>query len=178
MTNDIAIPDGYALRLAHADEAPILPGIEDRAGEMFADSTHPDVVGHEAGSPALFLAHIALDLCFVAIDDGDRPVAFATAGRLDEALHLYELSVDPKHGHKGLGRALIERVCEEAMSLGIPAVTLSTFTDVPWNAPFYERVGFRILDPADYTPALHLVAGREEAVGLTNRCIMRRDLGA
>jgi hypothetical protein len=32
---------------------------------------------------------------------------------------------------------------------GLAALTLTTFTDVPWNMPYYERLGFRHLCDID-----------------------------
>ncbi|MEO0962934.1 MAG: GNAT family N-acetyltransferase [Pseudomonadota bacterium] len=140
------LPEGYAVRQADIAEAPQLPDIEDRAGALFLESNHPEVNGHEAGSPQLFRAHINQNLCFLMVDASDTPIGFATCGVLDRTLHLYELAMVPEHGGKGLGKALIETVCAEAAARGLDAVTLSTFTDVAWNGPFYERVGFRTLD--------------------------------
>lgn len=171
-----SLAGGYAIRQARLDEASLLPDIEDRAGVMFLESVHPEVNEHDAGSPQLFRAHIKQNLCFVVVDADDAPVGFATCGVLDGALHLYELAVVPEHGGKRLGRALIDTVCAEAKARGLGAVTLSTFTDVAWNAPFYERVGFRALTNDDLSPALHLVRNHEHDIGLTHRCIMRREI--
>jgi GNAT superfamily N-acetyltransferase len=55
--------------------------------------------------------------------------------------HLEEMDVLPEHAGQGLGAALIEAVCSWAHTRGFDAVTLSTFRDVPWNAPFYPRHG-------------------------------------
>lgn len=41
---------------------------------------------------------------------------------------------------------LLEQVIEGAQQMRYPAVTLTTFRDVPWNAPFYTRLGFAMLD--------------------------------
>ena len=61
---------------------------------------------------------------------------------------------------------------------GVPALTLTTFTDVPWNAPYYVRCGFRILADAQLTPGLRAIRDREAAHGLDRwpRVCMRRDL--
>jgi len=158
------------------EEAALLPDLEDRAGLLFSDSQHPDVVNHAPSSVDAYRAHIRLDLAFVVTDGTDTPVGFAICGVLDGALHLYELGMDPDHGGKGLGRALVEIVAQEATARGLGAVTLSTFTNVPWNAPFYERVGFRILGEDEMTPALYLVRNHEADAGLTHRCVMRRDI--
>ena len=51
-----------------------------------------------------------------------------------------------------------------ARASGLAAVTLTTFRDVPWNAPFYRRVGFEVVD--DPTPGLAAVRAAERAEGL------------
>jgi hypothetical protein len=48
-------------------------------------------------------------------------------------------------------------------------VTLTTFRDVPWNAPFYARLGFRILEPSAWTPGLMALLALEESRGLPRR---------
>jgi len=174
--SDFHTPPTYRLRQARAEEDVLLPAIEERAGRLFGTSAHPEVVGHASMTPQMVAAHRLQGLCFVMADEHDRPVGFAACGQLDDALHLYELNVEPAHGKKGLGRALVEAVCAQARIRGLRAVTLSTFTDVPWNAPFYRHAGFRILPPQSWTPALHFVAGHERAMGLTSRCIMARDV--
>jgi hypothetical protein len=58
-------------------------------------------------------------------------------------------------------------------------VTLTTFRDVPWNAPYYQRCGFRILDDGEITPQLQVVRREEARRGLDRwpRVCMRKDLG-
>ena len=55
-------------------------------------------------------------------------------------------------------------------------MTLTTFRDVPWNAPYYERLGFRVIAPADQGPELAaLVAEEAERIpGDAPRVAMRR----
>ncbi len=61
----------------------------------------------------------------------------------DDFAHLEQLSVLPGHGRRGHGRALVEAAKGEAKYLGRSRMTLRTFADVPWNAPFYATCGFR-----------------------------------
>jgi hypothetical protein len=55
---------------------------------------------------------------------------------------------------------------------------LSTFRDVPWNAPYYRRLGFADIDIAELDAALierrnaHIARGLDES----KRVFMRRDL--
>ena len=53
-----------------------------------------------------------------------------------------------------MGRALIEHLVEQAGSEHLPAVTLTTFAAVPWNAPYYTRCGFHPMDDAELGPEL------------------------
>ncbi len=55
-------------------------------------------------------------------------------------------------------------------------LTLTTFAEVPWNAPYYRRLGFRVLDDAALTPGLRAIRAHEAALGLDAwpRVCMRR----
>jgi hypothetical protein len=48
----------------------------------------------------------------------------------------------------------------------VPALTLTTFTQVPWNAPYYARCGFRLLDDDFLAPGLRKIREHEAALGL------------
>lgn len=59
------------------------------------------------------------------------------------------------------------------------ALTLTTFSDVPWNRPYYERLGFRVLDEVELSPGLRRIRREEAQRGLDRwgRVAMRRRLG-
>ena len=105
-------------------------------------------------------------------------VGFVIALKMDDVLHVEELDVLPEFGRRGIGTALLEHVCNWAASNGISSATLSTFREVPWNAPFYLKHGFRILEPHEYTSNLLTVRETEERSGLRleTRVVMRREL--
>ncbi len=107
-----------------------------------------------AASPDAFAATWAGHDVLVAAGPDDRPVGFAAAAPLDAFLHLAELSVDPNHGRIGVGRALIEAVAALARRRGLAGITLTTFRDVPFNAPFYAGLGFGEMKLADAPDAL------------------------
>lgn len=115
---------------------------------------------------------------WVAADQHDEPVGFAVAGEVGGDGYLYELDVDPPHGRQGLGRRLVETVCAWARDVRYASVTLGTFIDVDWNAPFYAKLGFVILREEDWTPALLEMRQREAAAGLpmAQRVLMRRQV--
>jgi GNAT superfamily N-acetyltransferase len=116
----------------------------------------------------------AQGLVWVA-EEADQLIGFATCEAFEDELHLWELAVSHEAQGKGAGRALLAAVADEARARGLPAVTLTTFRDVPWNAPFYARCGYVEIPEADFGPFLKLVREKETAIGLdvASRCAMR-----
>ncbi|MEU0478674.1 GNAT family N-acetyltransferase [Streptosporangium sp. NPDC006013] len=109
---------------------------------------------------------------------GDPPIGFAMVGLVDGQLHLDQLAVHPDHGRRGAGGCLLEAVCDHAVSTGLAAVTLTTYRDVPWNAPWYARHGFAVLDPAEWGPEMAELVRHERELGIeiAPRVVMRRVL--
>jgi len=122
--------------------------------------------------------HQRADRIWVADGQDGRPLGFAVANVLDGLAHLEELDVVPDAGGRGIGTGLVATVCDWAAAQGFPAITLSTFRRVPWNEPFYARLGFRTLGATEYPRALRGVRAREEQLGIPmeERVIMRREL--
>lgn len=86
----------------------------------------------------------------------------------------------PEHAAHRHGSALVEHIAAWSRDRGHPALTLTTYRDVPWNGPYYVRRGFRILDDAELGPGLRAIRDDEAARGLDRwpRVAMRRDLSA
>jgi len=172
---------GYTIRLATPRDTALLPGIERAAARLFLE--HAEALG--LTSEMLERTNSVQDLAraeqagllWVAATREDTPVGFALLSEMDGAVHLDELDVHPSHARRGLGSALVKRVCESAQAAGRDGVTLSTFRDVPWNAPFYARHGFRVLRPAEMTPGLIRLREGEQGRGLRTdlRVVMRYD---
>ena len=97
---------------------------------------------------------------WVAVDDHDEPVGFVVADVIDGAVHIEQVSVHPAYARQRIGAMLLDHVAGWAARRGLPALTLITFRGVPWNAPYYERLGFRELAPAELTPGLAALLGR------------------
>lgn len=82
-------------------------------------------------------------LIWVAVDSMEEIVGFALCSDRSEDLYLDQLSVLPRHGRQGLGTRLLRRCLQEAEARAFHRVSLSTFRKVPWNGPFYRKLGFR-----------------------------------
>lgn len=166
------------LRIARADELPALQRIEVASGRIFRDVGLPDIA--TAGPMALDLLaeHQRSGRAWVAAEGEDRPVAFLVAEPVDGCAHIAQVSVDPPYARRGIGGRLIDHVDAWADSRGMAALTLTTFRTVPWNAPYYRRLGFREL--MELTPGLAEIVAAETAAGLdpAARVCMRRELGS
>lgn len=176
-------PGEVRIRPARPDELPELQRVERAAGERFRGLGLLDHLLDHSLSLLELAAHQRAGRVWVAVDDDERPVGFAVASVLGGdggGAHLEELDVVPRAGRQGVGTRLVATVCDWAASQGFSALTLSTFRDVPWNAPFYARRGFRAVPLAELAPALREVRAREERLGIAmdQRVLMRRTLDA
>lgn len=145
---------------------PHLPEIERRAGDLFLTLPFTsDLPLYLTSREDFEQAHALGQLWTARVKEGPV-VGFALVERLGGAPHLEELDVLPEHGRKGLGAALVRQVCGWAKARGDERVTLTTFRDVPWNAPFYERLGFRRLAPEELSPSLKERVREEASRGL------------
>lgn len=167
-----------AIRPPSTDELPALRTIERLAGERFRDVGLPEVADDEPLSLDVLARYAGDGRCWVAVDNAAGPIGYVLVDSVDENAHVEQVSVHPAHQGAGVGRALIERVSAWAGESGMPAVTLTTFSDVPWNAPLYRRLGFRVLGADELGPGLRAVRDEETAHGLdpARRVCMRLEL--
>jgi ribosomal protein S18 acetylase RimI-like enzyme len=141
----------------------------------------PEVAAHAPMSVDELDGYRRAGRAWVLVPDGvpaGEPVAYVVVEVLDGAAHVEQVSVDPAFARQGLGRRLLDHAATEARREGRTAVTLTTFRHVPWNAPYYERCGFRVMDEAELGPELRAKRDAETAHGLDPalRVCMRRDL--
>ena len=132
---------GYAICLARTEHIPALAAIELQAAQMLKGYA-PDSVLVENTDACAFADAVRGGRLWVALA-GNKPVGFALVRMLaDDLPHLEEIDVEPIHGRRGVGTALVRAVCEWATVSGYPMLTLTTFRSVPWNYQFYSRLGF------------------------------------
>ena len=166
------------VRAARESDLPQLQDIEVDAGKVFAEIGMASIAGADPPSIELLSAHLEQRTLWVVVDPADRPVAYASASVVDGEGHLDQVSVRRSYARRGIGRALVEQVCEWAMTQGLHAVTLTTFRDVAWNGPLYERYGFIPLADDEHGPELAAIRAAERAAGIdvAPRIAMRRSL--
>lgn len=105
-----------------------------------------------------------------------KVVGFICLHYIDEesTIHISEFAVDYAYQKQRIGFQLINFVIELAKK-ECKNITLTTFYNVPWNAPFYEKLGFAIMDSNQLNERLALLLTQEAEVGLPKeyRCAMR-----
>lgn len=154
------------IREARPDDLPRLVEIEDAAEASFP-ALSIDFDPLPGGTTVEELAPYADGgRAFVAAGEDDLPVGYLLVDLLDGAAHIEQVSVHPDHARQGIGRRLIERAAAWARSHGFRALTLTTYVEVPWNGPYYERLGFRYLDAAEETAGLRAIRAHEREIGL------------
>jgi len=165
-------------RAATPADVPRCAAIEDAAGEMFAEVGVAEIAADPEPSAETISGYVAAGRAFVTVDGDDRPVAYAMVDWVDGDVHIEQLSVDPVVARRGIGAQLLGYVHEWAARNGARAVTLTTFRDVPWNAPYYARLGYRVLADGEAGAGLADVRTAEARAGLDRwpRVAMRRPL--
>jgi len=169
---------GYSIRRARPEEVARIREIEDLAGALFSGLGLIDET-LDTSFPAEDLRRlVAMGQVWVASAEDSLLVGMVIASVREGAVYVEELDVVPAHGRRGLGARLLGTVCSWAELQGYPAVTLSTFRDVPWNGPFYRKHGFVDLPPAAWTPRMQAIREQEAKHGLqiAARVFMRREL--
>jgi len=154
------------VRPARPADLPVLPEVERRAGALFRDLGMHAVADDDLPTLAELDVPRAAGRLWVSVDGADLPVGYLLADVVDGTAHVEQVSVDPARGRRGRGRALLAAVADWAGGEGWHTVTLTTFADVPWNAPAYRRLGFTDLPEATLGPQLREVRDREAARGL------------
>lgn len=165
---------GYRIRLARPDDAEAFHRVEEDAAALLHDE--PSLAGTVLPPIASASDHartIAKGRSLTALH-GEDVIGFAAIGAVGRDLHLAELSVARAHQRRGVGGLLLRAAMIDARNSGYRAITLNTYRDIPWNAPFYARFGF--VEVEDVSGHPHLARSRDGAAALglpmDRRCAM------
>jgi GNAT superfamily N-acetyltransferase len=169
--------DGLVIRLARAEELAAVLDVEQRSSVRFAEVAGrehwvDDITEMSDLEPAL-----ARDMVWVAAVGGEL-VGWCYAAVVDDSLFIEQIDVLPEFGRRGIGGRLLDTVGDAARDRGLRALTLTTEADIPWNRPWYEKVGFHVVPAAARPPGLAAKFAAEADRGLdtSTRVTMRREL--
>jgi GNAT superfamily N-acetyltransferase len=185
-----------SVRLAAPLDVSRLAPIEVAAGARFRDVGMDAVADDPPPPPEVYAEAIRLGHLWGAeldppVEGVDVRVGYAwalvldadgrsTAGRRDDPPgqhHLEQISVVPEAGGLGVGAALMATVIGWARDDGGESLTLSTFRDLRFNAPWYARFGFDVVPAGEVEsdPRWRELRRHEAAAGLDveARVVMR-----
>lgn len=102
------------------------------------------------------------------------PLGFSIATPSGDDLHIDEIDVLPTWQQRGMASALLERLARDAKAQGLARLTLTTFIDVPWNAPFYAKRGFQLIPAEAANPRVAKEWQRliDKGIDQSTRCVM------
>ena len=160
------LKSGYQVRAARVEELPLLSQIEQSAARLFLNTPYAFLVNDKPLSLDFVQQQFHARLVWVAAHCHESVVGYAISREVDDTLYLQQIDVEPEHGRRGIGTALVTTVCAWAKQQGYGIVSLSTFRDIPWNAPFYSKLGFEPVNEAELTTGFQQIRLKELEAGL------------
>lgn len=168
------------VRLARPDESLSLNAIEAECGAIFRSVAGYEWVDQGVDlSEDIWGASIKAKMCWVSVEHGvDQPIGFIAAKCFGEDIYIAEVGVVTQFQGRKIGSLLVAAVEAYARNVAARAVTLTTFSEIPWNGPYYARLGYTQL-AEDQAPAYFKAIFADEAArGLMAkpRCAMELTL--
>ncbi len=170
------IPRGYTIEGAKAEHVPFLNAIELAAAAIFPPGSIPEHILSDKVPEATLTEAVRNGRLWVALGADACPAGYGLLQFVDGLALLAQMDVRPEQGRKGLGTALVRHIADAARDSGAEFLYLTTFSHVPWNAPFYARLGFAEVPEAEQPIAIRAILSEERERGLENRIAMRLPL--
>lgn len=171
------LPEGYNIRAAGLEDIARMIAADIAASELFRPTgLIYDMAPVPDGVPTQFLRDAIRENMVIAADFEGIAIGFCLMSIRGEAdFYIDQLSVDPAHGRKGIGAALVTACLQYSESLGHKEVFLSTFRHLEWNGPFYKKLGFKELPRRKLTDwMIEIENAQREEMDVSKRCFMVR----
>jgi len=154
-----------SIRIAEDKDFSVLPDIEMDAGyELIQFGLQ--AVANMPAAPVEFYNDLPDDSAVFVACDESTVIGFVLCQCIDGEGHLKEISVLRQYMRKGIGKQLIRTSIDWAITKRYQFLTLTTYRDIPFNAPFYEALGFSAFEPDKKWPGLCLIREVETSNGL------------
>lgn len=153
------------IRAARPDDLAVLPEIERRAGAGFRALGMAAVADDPQPAAAELDRYRRAGQAWVAIV-GDQVVGYLLVEELADSGHIEQVTVDPTYARQGIGARLIDLAATWTRTQVRPALTLTCYERVPWNAPYYARLGFAVVPDGEQPDELRAIRRQESERGL------------
>ncbi|KAH8678869.1 putative acetyltransferase [Tricladium varicosporioides] len=166
----------FGIRSARPSDIPLLERVERSAAEIFRTVGLDHLLDGDMMNPSVLAKMAAMNHLWIAVNDWDQPIGFLGGHDIEGKFHLAEVSVAREFQGRGVGRALMATMVEQAQREGYKAITLTTFRNVPWNGPWYRRLGFSEVDEKNVDHYYLSILENEAEHGLdrSSRCVMHK----
>jgi len=164
-----------SITLAAEQHFTAIQAIERQAATMFSEADLPLHLRHRVTSRQDLRQTMQAQRLWIAKREGDRVAGFAAASIVDGHGFLDEIDVSPQDGRQGVGTQLVSQVIAWSNAMNLLPLRLITFRYLEWNAPFYERLGFRPLGHGQAGKELRVLLDEERVAGLdmSKRVVMQ-----
>jgi len=148
------------IRLSNEADLDLLADVELSAAKKFVEHLGDDASqGQHTLDHAILVKSHQNNSLWVAESEG-KSVGFLCAISISDSFHIEEVSV--MYEYQGLGKNLINAMVEEATKRQYSFVSLTTDSQIPWNQPFYERLGFAEIEADDCSHELKEILLKEK----------------
>jgi ribosomal protein S18 acetylase RimI-like enzyme len=168
----------FTIRKPRSSDIPALEQVERSAAELFRTVNLDFLVENPTVDPYLLVAMANANHLWIAADKFDQPIGFVGGEYLDGSFHIVEISVAKPFQGMGIGHSLMATMVEQIRREGYRTMTLTTFRDLPWSAPWYSRMGFFEVNAHEMGKTFEEILEIEAKHGLdiNSRCIMVKNL--
>ena len=168
-------PSSY-IDAAGPSDIPRLIEIDKEAGRLFEPTGLLSAAALDDHVPEdVLIEALRKNLLILARHEDAKPVGFALVSLREDCLYLDQISVSPAFGKRGIGTKLMRHVEVRAIEFDRLSIVLSTFRDVPWNAPFYSSLGYKIIKRRHMQPfMLSIEDAQRPFMDVSKRVFMRK----
>lgn len=142
-----------------------LRSLEKAAGARFRDIGMAEIADAEPTPETIFEDRAHEGRLYVALSPANEPVGFLIWSEKDGRAYVEEVSVSQDHAGRRLAARLIDALAADVRGR-LKMLSLATFRDVAWNAPYYAKLGFVELSRTEAGPEHEANWQRQAEFGL------------
>lgn len=165
----------FSIRPARLSDIRLLGEVERSAAQIFRSANLHSLADGPTVDTEFLAAMARSQHLWLAVNRNDEPIGFVGGENIESNFHLVEISVAQPYQGRGVGKILMGQMIEEVRRMGYKAITLTTYRNLPWNGPWYARMGFnevRIVDmPPEYWKVWQIET--QHGFNMSTRCLMR-----